>query len=183
MGFKVLTLDLQALKELGRQLQLKIDNSMFVPDLVIGIPNGGVRIAVNVFDKYPHASMKLVRAPKGGFKRRLSSFIKLLPLFMRDWFRILEAHILVRKVGHMSNTQIVFPEMDGNVKRVLFVDDAVDSGATLKAVMDSFSRQYPSIQAKSAVITITGANTSYRPDYYLFDNRTLIRLPWSIDMK
>lgn len=183
MGFKVLTLDFQALRELGQQLRFKVESSGFVPDLVIGVPNGGVRIAVNVFDKYPQASMALERAPKGGFKRSLSGFIKLLPLFMRDWIRILEAHALVRKSGHMSNTQIVFPQIDGDVRRVLFVDDAVDSGATLKAVMDSFSRQYPSIQAKSAVITITGTETSYRPDYYLFDNRTLIRLPWSIDMK
>lgn len=183
MGFKVLTLDFPALKNLSGQLLTKIEVSGFVPDLVIGVPTGGARIADLVFESYPKASMTLIRPPKGVFKKRVSSFVKFLPMFLRDWLRILEAHVLVGNSNHMAKTKIVFPEIGEGVKCVLIVDDAVDSGATLKAVMNEFSRQFPDIEAKSAVFTITGAKTVYRPDFYLLDNQTLVRMPWSIDMK
>jgi hypoxanthine phosphoribosyltransferase len=64
---------------------------------------------------------------------------------------------------------------------VLVVDDAVDSGATLIAVLDAVYKAAGSSKVRSAAITVTTENPMVMPDYYLYHDETLIRFPWSID--
>lgn len=67
--------------------------------------------------------------------------------------------------------------------KVLLVDDAIDTGATLSLIKEYLEDNYPGIVVKTAVITITMKNVMINADYYLFNNRTLIRFPWSNDIK
>lgn len=82
----------------------------------------------------------------------------------------------------MLDTELIMPEIDEEVKCVLIVDDAVDSGATLKAVVDKFKTVFPDKEIKTAAITVTGKKVMYYPDFCVYNNGTLIRTPWSIDM-
>ncbi len=83
----------------------------------------------------------------------------------------------------MCTAKLRLPEISSGVSRVVVIDDAVDSGATLHKVMTELQAVYPTVTFKSAVLTVTSPAPIYRPDYTLFDNQTLIRTPWSIDMK
>ena len=67
---------------------------------------------------------------------------------------------------------------------ILIVDDACDSGSTLRAVMDAVRKISPErVVIKTAVITTTTYRPVVSPDFSLYRNRTLIRFPWSKDMK
>ena len=68
-------------------------------------------------------------------------------------------------------------------KNVLLVDDAIDTGATLKLIKDTLAERYPLAVIKIAVITVTSNHPLIDADYYLFHDRTLVRFPWSNDVK
>ncbi|MDE6702075.1 MAG: phosphoribosyltransferase domain-containing protein, partial [Muribaculaceae bacterium] len=97
--------------------------------------------------------------------------------------RIWEARKLIKRKEHMATTGIVLPTLSENIRKILIIDDAVDSGATLKAIVEKFKAEYPNTDIRSAVITQTHPQAIYKPDYCIFDNSTLIRTPWSIDMR
>ena len=68
-----------------------------------------------------------------------------------------------------------------NARRVLIVDDTVDSGKTLLAASEAVRRAIgEDVQIRTAVITSTWRNPPVRADYCLYD-RTLVRFPWSFD--
>lgn len=181
MSFKILTLDFKAFADTCRRLQHMVEDSGFIPDIVIGIPTGGVHVA-DCFEGYIKQSVKLIRPPRNKFKKYLKHIIRLLPRAIIDRIRILEAHLLVRQGSHMSNTVIELPDIDvSTVRRILLVDDAVDSGATLKAVRAKLTEVLPEIEIRTAVLTVTGKDVSITPDFCVYNNQTLIRNPWSID--
>lgn len=68
-----------------------------------------------------------------------------------------------------------------DAQNILIVDDAVDSGATLLAVVEAVRIDMPGAEVRSAVITQTTPSPVITPDYTLYNNRTLIRFPWSMD--
>lgn len=183
MSFKVLTLNLRSYIETCNDLQHKVEADGFVPDIVVGIPTGGNRILDNSFETYPKTSVTLVRPPKGKLKSFLKRILALLPQSVNDRLRIIEAKKLVRRKSHMKNTGIILPHINESVKKILIIDDAVDSGATLKAITEAFKDQFPDRDIRTAVITVTGTDTTYMPDYFIYNNQTLIRSPWSVDIK
>lgn len=181
MGFKILNLDLQSFADVCHKLETKVADDGYVPDIVIDIPRGGSRMCPYIFSEANHAEITLVRPPKGVLKNRLKNILKYMPRFVNDWLRKTEARHLVRRKKHMDNTTIILPALDSSIRHILLIDDAVDSGATLKAIADKFSCHYPSIEIRTAVITVTGEAPVYMPQYCMFNDSTLIRTPWSID--
>ncbi len=184
---KVITINNDDFDGYCRSLELKCDD--FRPDLVIGIATGGDYVAERMFIEIPHASIRL-RRPTSESKdahKHLFRVIRLLPLPLLDLFRICEAWLLrFRKIDILRDVHI--PE---NLKasiinshRILVVDDAVDSGGTLKSIVNALNRlKADNCVVKSAVITVTTDNPVIIPDFHLFANRTLIRFPWSKDMR
>ena len=66
---------------------------------------------------------------------------------------------------------------------VLIVDDAIDTGATLKLIKETLEVKYPLTDTRIAVITVTSNHPLIDADYCLFHDRTLVRFPWSNDVK
>lgn len=183
MKFHVVTLNHEKFNQACIELRNKVEQSGYIPDVIVAIPRAGKWMTDAAWTDCDVSSVSLIRKPKGNLKRHVGMFIKHLPLALRDRLRIWEAKRLVKRNKHMSATIIELPILHNTVKRILLVDDAVDSGATLNAVTEEFNRQYPEIEVRSAVITITSEDPMLLPDYYLFNNLTLIRSPWSIDMR
>lgn len=183
MGYKVKTLYPQLFKQTCIDLRQKVEASGFQPDAVIAIPRGGLWIQDAGWSDYPIYRLKLIRPSKGKFKKKVSWIIKRLPLKLRDNIRIWEARKLVKRSRHMDNTGIILPSLSACVKNILLIDDAVDSGATLKAIVEKFKAEYPDADIRSAVITKTYPDAIFDPDYCIYNDSILIRTPWSIDMK
>jgi hypoxanthine phosphoribosyltransferase len=71
---------------------------------------------------------------------------------------------------------------DLNGKKVLIVDDAVDSGNSLMNIINKLNESYPEIlEIKSAVITVTKRNPVLFPDFYLFKDNSILTFPWTED--
>ncbi|MDE6397006.1 MAG: phosphoribosyltransferase domain-containing protein [Muribaculaceae bacterium] len=149
----------------------------FDPDLVVGIATGGAVIAEQIFPAVRHLTVT-ARRPSSVGKGRLSplmSVVRRLPVPVKNIMRMAESRIL-------SFKRPVIPKLapidTGDAKRILVVDDAVDSGATLSGVLSAIRSEGT---VRSAVITITTSGPIIRPDYSLYNNNTLIRFPWSMD--
>jgi hypoxanthine phosphoribosyltransferase len=170
------------------------------PDALIAIPTGGLVVGrsmakvagghlpiLSLTCRRPSSKLK----PGGSVVRRMVSG---LPRPVVDRLRLAEHAILTRRAAPSPAApyRFVDDEVDVLVRwmaaaprppRLLIVDDAVDSGATLSQVMDAVQRHAPSgARIQSAAITVTTDRPLIRPDFTLF-NRQLCRFPWSLDAR
>lgn len=183
---RVITLDRREFPAACRRLE-KAVSAAFTPDLIIGIATGGEYVSAGLFPDVPHTSVALHR-PSTADKERASIIFRILrrsPQYVADALRILEARILAI-TGHSHKIPaFTLPEDTcgaiSRARNVLVVDDAVDSGATLKAVLSAIAAVPGTREVRSAVITVTTGSPLVSPDYALYRNSTLIRFPWSKD--
>lgn len=172
-----------------QRLEHLVSQQGWRPDLVVGIASGGAVVAANMFRGRRHATVECHRAGTGDKRRspRLMSLIRRSPLWLRDLLRMAEARVLGARRRHEVTEPVVPPEAAeaiGKAVFILIVDDACDSGATLRAVRDRIqSLCQERVILKTAVITVTTDNPAIRPDYALYRDKTLIRFPWSMDMR
>ena len=181
---RVITLTPEKFTEACRALQSRVEEH-FMPDAVVGIARGGVIVAENMFPLTPHAELSRQR-PSTASKSRIPDFLlRMMPRALLDILRMAESLWLNRKkaLPLADLSEISIPEGLEGRKRILVTDDAVDSGATLDAVIRALSSALPEAEIRSAAITVTTRHPLTRPDVALFDNQTLIRFPWSKDYR
>ncbi len=161
----------------------------FSPEIVVGILTGGGEVGRRVA-AYLHAPAYFevsLQRPSTHRKHRLGPLLRSLPGWVADRLRIYEARKLSRVAG--APREAVLPEdltlalrsMSGS--GVLIVDDAVDSGATLSAVIRAVKSVVPRAEIRSAALTVTTPHPSVEPEYALWRNEVLLRFPWSLDYK
>lgn len=172
---RVLTLNNTEFTEACRLLEERC--RPFDPDLVIGIATGGAVIAEKMFTSVRHITVTARRPSSSGKDRvtPLMNVVRRLPVPVKNLMRMAESRIL-------SFKRPVPPELapieTGDAKRILVVDDAVDSGATLYGVLSAIETDG---SVKSAVMTVTTSKPLVYPDFSIYHNHTLIRFPWSMD--
>lgn len=174
------------------QLGSKAIDTGFAPDVVLGIATGGLLVAdeikkAGLFGEARFVSTESRRQStelKGGVG--LGRLLKKLPAVINNLLRHLES--LLRQLFHDANeTRRV--EFQGDAievikagRKILIVDDAVDSGVTLRSVIEHVKVLNSNIQIKTAVITVTWQNPLVTPDFQVYRN-LLVRFPWSADAK
>ncbi len=179
--FKIKTLNWNDFNAACNDLRSLVDKSGFHPDAVIAIPRGGCYLQNAAWSDCRRLVMSLPGHKPATLKKYAAFFLRRLPLAVRDRIRIWDARRLVGRANHMDSTAISLPEIDSTIKTILLLDDAVDSGATLSAISTCIKKSHPDIDIKSAVITVTSSQPLCIPDFYLYNNSTLVRMPWSID--
>ncbi len=171
----------------------------YSPDIIIGILTGGAYLGRIIYDVLNDDGTKKyveVAAHRPGHRVRGNGIVKsvfsVLPQCVLDRMRIMESKILEwRNRGKTPEPRQVNVNMPAGVDekllgggcRVLIVDDAIDSGATMASVKDYIMREYPENIIKTAVITVTTASPAVEADFSLYRDRVLVRFPWSNDMK
>ena len=182
MAFKILTLNDETFAEHCHRLLQKATDDGFEPDLTVSIPRGGDVMAEIACPKDKHRNIILIRNAKGGkIKRLFKPLFSKIQRSLNNTLRKVEARYLMHRSNHMEHVTIVLPEECKTARRILIIDDAVDTGATLKAVFDKIKHANPTAEVKMAAITVTSVNPIIMPDYCIYNNRTLVRFPWSID--
>lgn len=185
---RVLTVDNDKLQLLCRRLQAKVAGSAFAPDAVVAIASGGVHVAGAMFTDVPHMSVVCRRSTTSAKHNVwLRRVMHRTPYALLNAVRIAEALWLgrrrtVRSLPPLPLDAEVVQALRG-ARRILVVDDAVDTGTTLRRVLDAVHRAAPGARVRSAVLTVTMENPCVRPDYTLYDNATLLRFEWSADFK
>jgi len=170
----------------------------FQPDLVVGIRTGGGYVGKRV-----HAALNgngniryfEVNIERGGteIKRRINlrRILQVLPESVLNFLRVFEVFVLelISKVrvpkrhSHFLVPDEIRDFLNEGGRNILLVDDCVDTGATLKCVLDFFKEGFGrGNRLRSAVITKAHKQPLVEVDYLLY-NRVLIRFPWSFDTK
>ena len=92
-------------------------------------------------------------------------------------------HYYLMKNVQNSYREVIFSDkIDfSHYAKILIVDDAVDSGYTLKAVLDKVKENVKN-ESKifSLAAVVTNKEACIWPDYTLYSD-VLIRFPWSLD--
>lgn len=181
---RVITLNNEKFAEWCAELIDEIRSKGFIPDVIVGIQTGGEYVAKeiskNIRTQHVLEVVCLQRSstPK---KKRIKKLISLMPLWVSDILRIIES-----KIFSFNKKKSCFKELPDSLKgidskSILLCDDAVDSGATMLAVLDKLKMENPKANIKTASLTVTTPNPLILPDYFLSKN--LLRFPWSLDMK
>lgn len=197
--FTVQTLDDRGLQAAAHALSAAVLQD-FRPNIVIGIRSGGFRVAELMADALPPEAILLpmtCRRPSSAKKERFGivrDMLLSLPHAVTDRLRVLEHMILTQRASPQAKKDFVADPAEfgqiahllrlrGDTARVLVVDDAVDSGATLLAVTETI-REVMDAQAvlKTAAITVTTQSPLIQPDYAMY-RYVLCRFPWSLDFK
>lgn len=164
--------------------------------LVVGIKEGGIPVAKMVVkqlqkESYSKIDFVSVTCQRPSTKRKKSNQLikitlqksfKILPQSILNKLRVIEYKYLLHKAENNSR-EITFPiNFDWKkYNKILVIDDAVDSGYSLKNVLDKIEKE---INTKTSVISLTVVVTNKEsvivPDYYLYSD-VLIRFPWSLD--
>ncbi|WP_353165878.1 phosphoribosyltransferase family protein [Empedobacter brevis] len=165
--------------------------------LVVGIKEGGIPIAKMVVKQLQkESSAKIdfvsVTCQRPSTKRKKSNQVikitlqksfKILPQSILNRLRVIEYKYLLHKAENNSR-EITFPDnFDWKVyDKILVVDDAVDSGNSLRSVLEKIEQEIiiPKTNIISLTVVVTNKESVIVPDYYLYSD-VLIRFPWSLD--
>ena len=151
----------------------------FTPDAVLFIAKGGFYLGVYA-GKYFSVPIYEAVADRsaGGLKEKLSALLQILPKKIKIVLRTLEISSGIHK--KISNRNITIKNKDVFThKRILFIDDSVDTGSTLISVIKQFKDK--NIQVKTAALNVMSDSlNNIKTDYFLYKN-TMICGPWSVD--
>lgn len=197
--FEVRTFDERGLQAAAHALGALVMQE-YRPNIVVGVRTGGFVFAELMMEALPVEAILLpmtCRRPSTAKKQRFGAVkgaLMALPQPVTNCLRVIEHKMLteMREARPLTDyeadpdecTQIeqLFALRRGDA-RVLVVDDAVDSGATLQAVCATLQEVLPvGALLKTAALTVTTSNPLIEPDYRLY-RHVLCRFPWSLDFR
>jgi hypoxanthine phosphoribosyltransferase len=194
---KVITLDDDGFEKACSDLASHLhDKGRF--DIIIGVRTGGAVVAAKVFEKLSQSDVCIkyfeagaersttATKKKGGIK----AMIRSLPRLLQDFLRNME-HIIVVLTSALHFEKQRSIRLDDELRtylatagegHVCVIDDAIDSGATIRALVEEIRGIAPEIVITIAVLVVTLRAPVVRPDVSVFEN-VLIRFPWAVDAK
>lgn len=199
---RVITLNNKALEEHASRLAGMVASDGRRYDAIVGVRRGGSIVCDAFCRHFPGVKFGFrtdVSLQRPSTKKKdgwVSKFLKKLPYWMLNLMRMAESRLLEwknRRFARQSVRESVhtvdLPDSlmsllkEKETPKILIIDDAIDSGGTLSAVIHSLKEKNPRTQTSVAVITETTDSPCIRADYTIYRDRTLIRFPWSNDYK
>lgn len=187
------SLDEQVTNDAAHHLAQQVIDSGFSPTLVVGIETGGAQLVTRIdwakVGASPRIGYLTCRRRSTTAKKRfnLRALLRRMPGPVNDILRRLEhwwreCCSEVPAEREVSADELPYQELgERGVERVLVMDDAVDSGATLDIIDTHLRGKLPAeSQIRHAAVTVTRTTPIRRPDYALYEG-VLCRFPWSDD--
>jgi len=84
-----------------------------------------------------------------------------------------------RKKQNLSSNIFNIPNLDSS-KKVLIIDDIVDSGRTMKEILELLKELYPNIEFKLATLFYK-KDAQIKPDFFVKQNSIWIEFFWEVD--
>lgn len=159
----------------------------YQPDLIVYVAKAGYLIArpmKNVFD-VPLVGISATREGNS-LKEIVGPLVSLLPNFVRNFLISME----LKSNTHDRNTErkIRFHQSLENIhqdsiQKIIVVDDSVDTGHSMKQVVDAISNKMNHVQIKVAGLNVWDKSEDViKTDFALYRN-TVIKTPMSKDSK
>lgn len=170
---------LAELPALARELADRVRRAKFQPDLIVYVETGARLLAWELCRELGLKAVAVEAARPGrGIKQAFAPLAARLPRWVNKGLRWAEERLGVHR---FTPRQVILPP--GVVWRnrsVLLVDDAADTGRTIKAVRMALQGcQDPPAQVRTAVLGATTPAALAVADFFLFDDNRC--LPWSSD--
>lgn len=191
---KVITLRQKEFEQACAALARQVSVSGFEYDALVGIATGGAVVARHM--PSPLTIEVTRQRPSTRVKKSLAGrMLSRLPRRLNDLLRVAESRLyaLLARCRRTDVTAVTLSEETartlrtlptrGDRLRILIVDDAIDSGATMLAVVRAIAQAAPEAEIRTAAITQTRSHPLITADYLYFPDRVLVRFPWSADMQ
>jgi hypoxanthine phosphoribosyltransferase len=174
---------------------MRLAEHEYAPNLLVGVRTGGLVVAEAMARAAtsPPPVLPLTSRRQGTkLKARipgLRGILTALPRPLVDALRQTEHRLLSGRRRRAPAAEVDMAEaaaiaawmLEAPPQRVLVADDAVDSGATLAAVLRALRLVCPRwTEIRTAAITVTMRDPLVEPDYVLHRG-VLCRFPWSFD--
>ncbi len=176
-------ISLNSLNTTSVQLAKLVEQGGFIPEHVLFVERAGLLIGYEVarYFKCPISGVATKRSG-GSAKSNLKLVLRYLPRFLTHLLRRIEISSSVHDVK--SERRISYDyKLPDKFKRILLVDDAIDTGHSMLAVMNFLEKRgYSCTNIRVAVITTTAPKPKYVADYSLF-SQVICAFPWSYDSR
>lgn len=164
------------LRTISRKFAEQID---FKPDLIVFIAKSGYVIA-DEFANYFGVELDMIEAHRAGGKLRkiVAPIFSLIPLGLRNM--IVGAPVMYWLNGRKSNRNVKITESlkrktEKGYKKILLVDDSIDTGWTFIHAYQSLQEIFPKAEIKTlALIQMKYAKERFNVDYFLYENELLL---------
>lgn len=165
-------------------LALQLSEKIAPPDLVVFVATGAFSLGQALARLYGVPVCEIKAARSGNtIKSMLTPLLKLLPKSLKLWLRKKEQNSGFHNDNVAREVQFNPPVHEGEIKSILLVDDAVDTGHTILACKNEIQKQYPQASVKAAALTVFDMSKQLvKVDYCLYENIILMG-PWSNDSK
>lgn len=160
----------------------------YEPDLIIFIAKGGYLIGKHLGDRLG-VSIVPVYAERqaGSLKNAIAPFLKLLPKSVKVMLREMEIKSGVHNT--IKERQVSFPndviiEKVSKAKKILIVDDSVDTGGSVISIMGALQEIDTSLlDIRVALLNVFTEAANKLPRYYCLFHNTIMITPMSNDSK
>jgi pyrimidine operon attenuation protein/uracil phosphoribosyltransferase len=158
---------------------------------VVGIANSGLELSSGVFKRlqnkgYSNAMDYGVRCkrPHSSSIDTIGKIYRILPIppFISNSLRYIE-HQILGKFRPKQRTVEFLNHSDTKISKcdhILIIDDAVDSGHSMKAVYQEIQKHNSHAKIDLAAYAITQQNPVIEPAVYQYRN-VIVRFPWAMD--
>lgn len=189
---QVVTLDEKAFNQEAQKLSQKILDANYTPEMIIGIKSGGAYLSKamqSYFTEIYYGEVSLQRPSTKRKKRfNIGVLLKRLPYSLTNILRKWELLVFEATKDDNYNSdrekQVCIDDDVQkhlkNIKRVLLVDDAIDSGVTMLGVKNVLLKINPNLEIKTAALTQTHKKSFIQADFLLYQ-RVLLRCMWAED--
>lgn len=180
---KYLELSEENTREESRKLAQKIEKN-FRPEIVIFVAKGSYYIGDEI-SKYFNTPLIEIKAErqKGKLKKIVAPLLKIIPSSIKKVLREFEVKSNIHKKNSERKVRLDEKALKEllKYKKVLLVDDSIDTGNTIKKII-KYLEKY-NLEIKAASLNIFSISEEViEIDYYNYRD-TLLNGPWSNDSK
>ncbi len=125
-------------------------------------------------------------------KGKLVRMLPHVPIWILNTMRLTESRLLKayqsvtpnRKAPKVELPAPLVEALKGKAApEVLLIDDAIDTGMTLWGISNALKAVNPDVKITVMAITVTTRKPKVMADYFMYNDSTLVRFPWSKDYK
>lgn len=181
---KYIELSIKDLEKQSIKLAKKVSEE-FQPDVIVFIAKGSFLIGYELSKFFNIPLVECFAVRKGNtFKEILRPVFKVIPKSFKKYLREKEIKSGVHKKESARNVFVdKGKDVLNNPKKVLIVDDSVDSGNTAREVYYFLQNNYQNKELRFAALNYFDESKSvFKVDYSLTEN-TIMSGPWSKDSK
>ncbi len=192
----VVTLDDAGFDRACRELVERARRDGFEPDCIVGIESGGAIVAEHAcracHDGVLFLTCRLQRPTTAGKRKsKLVHALRYMPYVLSNNLRRIEDVVLARRNAKKGNRPLPRIDVDAmmaeisarGARRVLILDDAVDSGVTMLALLAALEPlRSTGVTIRTAAINVSRSDARFWPDYNIH-SEVLCRFPWSHDAR